>query len=774
MTRMYLNDGWIFYSFWNDTCIRTSVAAEGEKIRIPHTAAILPYNYADPADYSRVCGYVRMLSVPEDFFGRELWLTFEGVAHGAEVFVNGRSAARHYCGYTAFSVNIAPYVDFGRENRIAVRVDCREDQQVPPVGSAVDELTYGGIYRDVYLDIKKPAHIEDIFVRTKNRCVPLAGHELAESQQGNAVLSGGAQMVLSARLSRGAMMAFMTPAAAPSGSIKSSPAPVADGHSKATTAATSGDVPAYLQITVFDRRDNCLGVERRELSDFFVAKGAPFESNKSRTVTVRMDFDRIAYWDVEQPRLYFAEVLLCSSEGHILDSSRVRFGFRDIRFREDGFYLNGRRLKLIGLNRHQSYPYVGCGTPASMQRLDAELLKHELGVNAVRTVHYPASQHFIDRCDELGLLVFTELPGWKTAGSQRLQSIALNNVREMIAQYRNHPSIILWNTRGDESADKDDLYIRANAMARRMDPTRQSPDGVWPDIVSKPAGHTYPSKMFDNEEHRLMYALRHAHVLENVFANDVIAGSFGGCMADYQAHTGSGSGDGICYHGVMDMFRNPKLAGGLYASQGPGNVCELASAMAPGDYGADRPESLWIFTNCDYVRAFREGSFLGKFYPDREQFGHLPHPPINIPGQFLYGSVNAGAMGETPAFRFEFIKDGRLVRRMIRRPATKAYLDVLCSHTLLVEKNSYDMALLRIRAVNAQGLLLPYYNEPVRIKASGPIAIVGPDTISLKGGCFGTLVRTLGGSGNAKVTLFAQGMEPVEIYLEVEKYRRRR
>ena len=734
MRRIYLNDGWTFYPSWSNACIRTTVAAEGEKVRIPHTAAILPYNYQDEEDYQRICGYVRMLSVPEDFSGKELWLTFEGIAHKAEVFINGKSAASHFCGYTAFSVNIAPYVHFGCENRIAVKVDSHE-QQAPFHGGIDNALIYGGIYRDVYVEVKKPSHIEDIFIRTKNgyeaRCERTAGSRRMEKP----VLHGGSHMALSVRLSRGAC--------------------------KENKVIEGG---GYIQVSVFDGMDNCLCVKKQRLSRFFGSGGSSFETNKSRTATVRMNFEQVFYWDVDQPCLYFAEVLLWSGRGEILDSSRVSFGFRDIQFRQDGFYLNGRKLKLIGLNRHQSFPYVGYAVPESMQRLDAELLKNELGVNVVRTAHCTPSRHFINRCDELGLLVFMEPAGGKTAGNG--QSAIVNNVRDMIAQYRNHPSIIFWELGENEEDSEDALYIKTDRIARRMDPTRVSGNSAGAYGVSKKAGCTYPAKMFDDETRRLEHAMRHARVLENVFGSDTAAGSLGWCMSDYQTRRGAGSGDGICYHGVMDMFRNMKPAGWLYASQGRENVCMLSSNMAPGDYEAGRPGSLWVFTNCDYVRAFREGSFLGEFFPDQSRFRHLPHPPVEIPAHILYGDRLQQGNG---IFRFEFIKNGRLIQRILRRPASKAYLDVLCSHTCLVERDSYDMALLRIHAVDAQGLLLPYYNEPVRIKVSGPIALVGPDTISLKGGCFGTFVRTLGGKGNAKVTLFACGMEPVEVYMNVRK-----
>lgn len=104
--------------------------------------------------------------------------------------------------------------------------------------------------------------------------------------------------------------------------------------------------------------------------------------------------------------------------GEVVDEKSLRFGFRTVRFENDGFYLNGQRIKLRGLNRHQSYAYVGYAMPKSVQELDAEILKNELGVNAVRTSHYPQSQHFISRCDELGLLVFTEIPGWRISATR--------------------------------------------------------------------------------------------------------------------------------------------------------------------------------------------------------------------------------------------------------------------------------------------------------------------------------------------------------------------
>lgn len=155
-----------------------------------------------------------------------------------------------------------------------------------------------------------------------------------------------------------------------------------------------------------------------------------------------------------------------------MDEKVVTTGFRSAVFRADGFYLNGRKVKLRGLNRHQSYPYVGYAMPESMQKNDADILKYELGVNAVRTSHYPQSHYFLERCDEIGLLVFTEMPGWQHIGDEVWKEQAVENVGEMVTQYRNHTSIILWGVRINESADDDAFYTKTNALAHELDPTR--------------------------------------------------------------------------------------------------------------------------------------------------------------------------------------------------------------------------------------------------------------------------------------------------------------
>ena len=316
-----------------------------------------------------------------------------------------------------------------------------------------------------------------------------------------------------------------------------------------------------------------------------------------------------------------------------MDERIDRIGFRRAEFKKDGFYLNGKKIKLRGLNRHQSYPYVGYAMPKSMQQLDADILKRELGANAVRTSHYPQSHYFIERCDEIGLLVFTEIPGWQHIGDAAWKDQAVENVRDMVKQYRNHTSIILWGVRINESQDDEAFYRRTNEAAHEFDDSRPTggvranrksslledvytyndfvhdgkakgcepkknvtSDMEKPYLISEYNGHMYPTKTFDWEEHRAEHALRHANVLDAVAAEEDIAGCFGWCMFDYNTHKDFGSGDRICYHGVMDMFRNPKLAAAVYACQQEKEpVLELSSSMDIGEHpGCNRGEPIFL------------------------------------------------------------------------------------------------------------------------------------------------------------------------------------
>ena len=250
----------------------------------------------------------------------------------------------------------------------------------------------------------------------------------------------------------------------------------------------------------------------------------------------------------------------------------------------------------------------------------------------------------------------------------------------MVCQCRNHPSVFLWGVRVNASADDEAFYKRTNEAVHRLDPTRptagvhirrkdqlledvyayndhsyagrgpgcENRANVTPDIrkgylISEFGGQQFPAKAFDDEPHRLVQALHHAAVLNDAIAQPGVAGALGWCMADYNTHKEFGSGDRICYHGVLDMFRNPKLSAAVYASQktprSPSDiVLEVSSSMALGDHPGGFAGACWVFTNAESVRLYRGNDFIAEFPPDRRgRFAALPHPPIEV--QDFVGSL---------------------------------------------------------------------------------------------------------------------------------------
>ena len=386
-------------------------------------------------------------------------------------------------------------------------------------------------------------------------------------------------------------------------------------------------------------------------------------------VTPQLKLEDAKLWDTSNPNLYTLKIILTSSDG--IHEVTQRFGFRDTIFKKDGFYLNDKKIKLIGLNRHQSYPIMGYAASKSLQEDDANKLKFELGVNVVRTSHYPQSKHFLNRCDEIGLLVVNEIPGWQFISKEQIwREKFYQNVTEMVWVERNHPSLILHGVRIDESIDDHELYTRANEIAHKFDPHRQTIgvrntknsellEDVYgyndfvndslkrkglsnrsfiktnhkPLLITEYMGHMDPTKATSDIPDLKDHALRHLRVINDNFKAKSTAGAIGWCFADYHTHTDFGSGDHICPHGVCDIYRNKKWASAAYASQQDEfPVMEVINNLKPGDYVGAIFENTYVITNCDYVDVYKNNEFVKRFYPNfkDKRFSSLKHPPILI------------------------------------------------------------------------------------------------------------------------------------------------
>ncbi len=754
---------------------------QGSMVRLPHTVQELPQHYADHQSCQMVCGYRQTLELGQELEGKHIFLQFDGAAHIATVYLNGQELLTHRCGYTGFRVDITEAAVLGGKNLLAVKLDTTENPEVPPFGFVIDYLTYAGLYREVWLDVRQQSYIEDLYITTPD----------LTTLKIKPTLHNATGCIVLVELLKG---------------------------------------------------------ERQLLRKAFTAVG-----------TITIDCPMVKPWDTEHPIRYTCRVSLLKI-GSVLDVQEVEVGFRTTEFKADGFYLNGKKTFLRGLNRHQCWPYVGYAAPESLQRQDARILKEELSCVAVRTSHYPQSHHFIDECDRLGLLVVTEIPGWQHIGGEAWKHQAVENTREMVRQYRNHPSIILWGVRINESRDDDELYKMTNAVAREEDPSRGTTgvrnfekssllEDVYayndfshtgnnpgcrskktvmsgnkkPLIITEHNGHMFPTKSFDPWEKRQEHALRHLRVQNDAAADGEHAGCFGWCMFDYATHKDFGSGDRVCYHGVMDAFRNPKLAAYAYASQGEGRpVLAVGSSMDIGDYPGGQTGDILVFTNADSVSLYKNNQYVTTL-EDGDWKG-LPHGPrvmddtigclletqegfdkkkAELLRECLLMIQKKGISNLTPAeiakigyamvkygmkyedalalyskyigtwgteatlWRLIAVKDGMVAATYTCGPGSRLHLEVTPSHTNLREGTTYDMASVRIRILDEHGNVAPYAQLPVRFSLEGDAQLIGPDVVTAEGGMTGTYVKTTGKTGEAKLAITTDQTEPAVLIFKI-------
>ena len=786
MEKINLNDEWLFTPEFESEICEPKIKSKSlknalQKVRLPHSVATTPLNYFNVRDYQMVSGYRRVFKTEKAWRAKRVFVTFMAAAHEATVFLNGKELGTHSCGYTSFTFELTKFLlPVGKKNVLAVKLNSREDIDVPPFGFVIDYMTYGGLYREVFLGVANENYIEDIFVSTSGTHVAV-------------------QISLDKKCAAEILLSLYKM-----------------GENK----------PLFEKLYVVDDADE---------------------------ITAEFDAGKISLWSLENPSLYVLNVQL-RNDTKIIDEKSVRFGFRDIQMTSDGLFLNGERVLLRGLDRHQSFAHVGYAMPASIQRSDADILKDELGLNAVRTSHYPQSQDFLDRCDERGLLVFTEIPGWQHIGdSKSWREQCVKNVEEMVLQYRNHPSIFLWGVRINESPDCDELYEKTNEVCHSLDPTRPTggvrcikkshlledvytyndfshsgdnagcvskntvtPNPEKPYLISEYCGHMFPTKIFDDEMHRTEHAIRHANIINDVAVEKGVAGAFGWVAFDYNTHKDFGSGDGICYHGIMDMYRNPKLAAAVYKSQQEKiPVLEVSTSMDMGEHPASIRGRSWIFTNADSVKMYLGKTFIAEFKRENSPYKNIPHGPILIddyvgnrlvdaeglsenlarklksilnaiafygedgiaakqwfeymqilPRGFtrekialLYGKYIGNWGGESSTFRFDAIKDGTVIKTVLKGAVESISIHADVSSNVLHEDATWDAAEVRLSICDQSQNVLPYFNEAVEFSVTGPIEIIGQKLGSFRGGVTGVYVRTVGKKGEASLIVKCTGLE---------------
>jgi beta-galactosidase len=689
-----------------------------ERVTLPHTNIVVPWHSFDEGSYQFISIYRRHFKLPAALKGQRVFIDFEGAMTASTVSINGHKFPEYKGGYTPFSYELTPHVDWSGDNVLAVELDSTERRDIPPFGGDIDYLTFGGIYREASLRITPQTYIENVFARPVDVLKP--------------------DRAVDVRV-------YLNQALAPGAALW---AELRDGDRVVGARSTAAGAQAGLN-------------------------------------TIRLtNLPEVQLWNLDKPKLY--EVVVGAGD----DEYRARIGFRDAQFRSKGFYLNGEHIKLRGLDRHQMFPYVGGAMPARAQRRDARILK-DYHTNVVRTSHYPQSRHFLDACDELGLLVLEEIPGWQHIGENDWQDIAVRNVGEMVRRDWNHPSIILWLVRINESRDDHPFYVRTNKVAHELDPSRptggvrtsENYDSEFLEDVftfndfgfplrppNHPAflntefvGHTYSTKRFDQVERVAEHTHRHARVHDQLASDDQYAGGLGWCAFDYNTHPNFGSGDHICYHGVFDIFRLPKAAAGFYRSQvDPAReiVLEPAFNWSPGDHsGAGGPGTVPVCSNCDHLKVYIDGKLQLEADPDRVLYPHLKYAPFTLKLENIWG-----LWGDLQIDGY--IRGDKVISRKFSGKAIDRQLLVEPDDAQLTG-DGRDVTRVVLRAADQYGNTQQFASGSVALSIEGPGEIIGENPFGLVGGAGAVWVRTKQASGLVRLRASHQYLGSKEVTIQV-------
>ena len=421
-----LNQNW---KFARTAEIPAELPEGWESVSLPHT-----YNAADGQDggndyYRGPAVYVRTLRTPGESKNKEFYLECLGAAMTAEVFLNGTRLSRHEGGFSTFRVRLTEALrPTGCDNLLAIRVDNSENDRVYP--QKADFTFYGGLYRDVNLIAVPQAHFALI----------------PDGTPGIHVISE----VDLAHRSAAVQVDVQTEG-------------VADGET--------------VELRIFGADDE----------DSQHAGGATCQTVRAavRDNHARGSFhlDPVRLWDgLADPYLYTAEAVLISEgeagdEESVLDAVGTRFGVRSFRVDpEKGFFLNGRPYPLRGVSRHQDRLGVGNAITPAMMEEDMAVIR-DIGANSLRLAHYQQAQAFYDLCDENGILVWAEIPFITKFMEKGIQN-TLDQMRELITQSSNHPSIYCWGLSNEITASSPvteelmENHRMLQKLCHEMDPTR--------------------------------------------------------------------------------------------------------------------------------------------------------------------------------------------------------------------------------------------------------------------------------------------------------------
>ena len=752
-------------------------------VSLPDGIEYLPTEASGCINYQGEVWYRKHFTPDAVLKGKKLFLHFEAIMGKSKVFVNGKLLTEHFGGYLPVIADVTDVLDWNGDNVIAVWADNSDDPSYPP-GKAQDVLDYtyfGGIYRDCWLI----AH-NNVFITDPNYENEVAGGGLFVAFGKVSDALAEVQLKIHVR--------------------------------NATKNPFSGRVE-YMLL----QPD---GTEVARLSDKIQVK-----VGRATTVSDRMPVKQPMLWTPSTPTLYNLLVRVLDKEGNVIDGYRRRIGIRSIEFKgKDGFYLNGRPSgkPLIGANRHQDFAVVGNAVANSIHWRDAKKLK-DVGMEIIRNAHCPQDPAFMDACDELGLFVIVNTPGWQFWNdapefAQRVYS----DIRNVVRRDRNHPSVWLWepilnetwypadfakNTRDIVDAEYPYPYCYSGSdsearghenfpvyfahpanmqdASKEIDPTKTYFTREWGDNVDDWSSHNSPSRVARNwgEQPMRVQAQHYACPYYPVTSYDVLYKQspqhVGGCLWHSFDHQRGYHPDPF-YGGLMDVFRQPKYSYYMFMAQRPAVKNDRNAGSGPMVYIAHEMtpfsgKDVTVYSNCDEVRlTFNKGGKTYTYKKDKNRPG-MPSPVITFPDvyDFMVDKAFSRTQKQDDVYLLaEGLIDGKVVATHKVVPARRPEKILLWMDNegtdLKADGSDFVTVVAAVADKNGNIKRLNNYNIRFSIEGEGRL-LGGPGVLAnpvpVKWGTAPVLVQSTLKPGKIRITasvLFEGSQMPISGELEFE------
>ena len=734
------NKGWMFR--------RSTRQAESinddtvwQKVDLPHTPKLEPEIVN--SQWQGIARYQKSFNVPKSWENKVVLVRFEAAMNVADIWVNDKKVGHHKGGYLPFTLDITDVLQKGA-NMISVHLDNRDNEITGPKPlKLLDFNTYGGIYRGVSLLIKDKLMITDEMLA-------------------NEVAGGGV---------------FVT-------------------YPTVSKAMSTVNVKSHIQNQYSQAQR--VRIEQVLVDNHhIVAKGVRswvIDGNTQEYASVDFDVIEPSLWSPKSPHLYQLKTRLYREDILVEEQSR-KIGIREFSFSENHeLLINGEKVFLRGVNRHQEYPHVGYAISEQADYRDAVKIK-SAGFDYVRLSHYPHSTAFMEAADELGLVILHAVLGWQYYNDEpAFRQHIVNSCADLIRRDRNHASVLAWECSLNESAMPQDFVAELNNTVKQEFPgafsagwmkgydiylqARQhrlqhyeapsqpyvvSEYGDW-EYYAQNAGLNQDSwsglknqdrtsrQLLNSGEKRLLQQALNIQEAHNDNLNVPAFADGYWVMFDYNR----GYADNIEASGIMSLYRQPKYSYYFFASQRDADEVSGRFQSGPmvyiaSEWTAASSTNIRVFSNADKVALYLNDTLISKQSTSKGKYStHLRHPPF----EFQVDAFQAGTLRAEA-----FINGVRVAIHEVTTPDVPYSLNLTTDISgVAPEVGVKDIIFVYAQVLDKHGNVVPINGLPLSVTLSGDIKLLNQSTVLTSKGQGALLIQVGDSLKNAQISVSASGL----------------